>query len=178
MRLHSRNENAILDPNFLYRRGRCGHSRNVVAYIKEVIMVAGDDRWHEVFERERGLCRYCSFDLLESFEHYYMAEVDHLLPRDFRERDELEYLVLACRACNSRLSRAHEQKLVTFEQRLKYLSRPDLSWPTRDKYEYYLRRRAGEWAAEPAEPVTRTSRRSTKAWFSVPSGCAAVVWTV
>jgi hypothetical protein len=109
-------------------------------------MVAGDDRWHEVFERDQGRCRYCGFDLLETFEHYYVAEVDHLLPRDVPDRDELQYLVLACRACNGRLSRAHGLKLTTFEQRREYLRHPDLSRPTRDKYEHYLRRRSDGWA--------------------------------
>ena len=30
---------------------------------------AGDQRWHEVFERDRGHCRYCGCDLLATFEH-------------------------------------------------------------------------------------------------------------
>jgi len=134
-------------------------------------MVAGDDRWHEVFERDRGQCRYCGFDLLESFERYYMAEVDHLLPREFPDRDELQHLVLACRACNSRLSRAHGLKLVTFEQRLEYLRHPDLSRPTRDKYEHYVRRRSDVWTGESVAPGARTSTNSavTRAsWKTLP----------
>ena len=42
-------------------------------------MQVDNKRWHEVFERDQGHCRYCSCDLLASFEHYYFAEVDHLL---------------------------------------------------------------------------------------------------
>lgn len=85
---------------------------------------AGDQRWHEVFERDRGHCRYCGCDLLATFEHYYFAEVDHLLPPTAADRDELKNIVLACRACNGRLSRAHRLGHITFEARKAYLTFP------------------------------------------------------
>ncbi len=108
-------------------------------------MNAGDDRWHEVFERDQGRCRYCSCDLLASLEHYYFAEVDHLLPQLALDRDELKNLVLACRACNGRLSRAHSLSHITFEARRDYLRQDNLSLGTRKMYEHYLARRQQGW---------------------------------
>ncbi len=107
---------------------------------------AGDQRWHEVFERDRGHCRYCGCDLLATFEHYYFAEVDHLLPPTAAERDELKNIVLACRACNGRLSRAHRLGHITFEARKAYLREEHLSIKTREMYERYIKRRSTEWA--------------------------------
>ena len=107
---------------------------------------AGDQRWHEVFERDRGHCRYCGCDLLATFEHYYFAEVDHLLPHSAEDRDELKNIVLACRACNGRLSRAHGLGHITFEARKTYLREEHLSRGTREMYEHYIKRRSAEWA--------------------------------
>ena len=109
-------------------------------------MKAGDDRWHEVFERDQGHCRYCGIDLLVTFEHYYFAEVDHLLPPSNPNRDDLANLVLACRACNSRLSRAHSLGHVTFESRKAYLQQDSLSVGTRKMYEQYLERKRKNWS--------------------------------
>jgi len=117
---------------------------NIVSPL-ESSMQAGDDRWHEVFERDQGHCRYCSCDLLASFEHYYFAEVDHLLPQSAPDRDELKNLVLACRACNGRLSRAHSLGHTTFEARRNYLRQDSLSLDTRKMYEHYLARRQQGW---------------------------------
>lgn len=108
-------------------------------------MRAGDEAWHAVFERDHGTCRYCGFDLLTTFEHYYFAEVDHLLPPTEPDRDDLENLVLACRACNSRLSRAHSLGHTTFEARRAYLQQENLSAGTRKMYEHYLSRRQQGW---------------------------------
>jgi len=108
-------------------------------------MNVSDDRWHEVFERDRGRCRYCGFDLLNTFEHYYVAEVDHLLQPSDPGRDNLDNLVLACRACNGRLSRAHSLGYTTFESRKTYLQQEHLSAGTRKMYEYYLERRRNGW---------------------------------
>ena len=108
-------------------------------------MRAGDHRWHEVFERDRGSCRYCGCHLLTTFEHYYFAEVDHLLPKSAPGRDSLEHLVLACRACNGRLSRAHSLGHITFETRLAYLQQEHLSAHTRKRYQHYLKRHEQEW---------------------------------
>ncbi len=107
---------------------------------------AEHNRWHKVFERDRGYCRYCGCDLLATFEHYYFAEVDHLLPHSAPSRDELENLVLACRACNGRLSRAHGLGHTTFEARRLYLQQEHLSEPTRKMYEHYLKHRSEDWA--------------------------------
>jgi len=41
-------------------------------------MKAGNDLWHQVFERDRGVCRYCDMDLLQDFEHYQLSSVDHV----------------------------------------------------------------------------------------------------
>lgn len=108
-------------------------------------MKAGDDRWHEVFERDQGHCRYCGCDLLATFEHYYFAEVDHLLPHSASDRENLQHLVLACRACNGRLSRAHSLGHTTFESRRDYLKQDHLSSGTRKKYKHYLKRREQGW---------------------------------
>jgi 5-methylcytosine-specific restriction endonuclease McrA len=107
-------------------------------------MKAGDDRWHEVFERDQGYCRYCGFDLLKTFNHYYFAEVDHLLSQSVPNRDELQHLVLACHACNNRLSNA--QKYTTFESRKAYLQEQEhLNSGTKKKYDYYVERRRQGW---------------------------------
>ena len=108
-------------------------------------MKAGDERWHEVFERDQGRCRYCGCDLLASFEHYYFAEVDHLLPRSATDRDDLYNLVLACRGCNGRLSRAHSLGHVSFESRKAYLQQEHLSIGTKKMYQHYLDRRLQGW---------------------------------
>lgn len=108
-------------------------------------MKTNDPRWHQVFERDGGSCRYCGIDLLTTFEHYYFAEVDHLLPKSFENRDDPVYLVLACRACNGRLSQAHRLGHTTFESRLSYLKQTHLSKPTRDMYEHYLKKRKNGW---------------------------------
>jgi hypothetical protein len=76
-------------------------------------------------------------DLLSSFEHYFFAEVDHLFPNGEPDRDEPNNLVLSCRACNSRLSRA--QHLATFSERKEYLQSESLSKGARDTYNEYLK---------------------------------------
>jgi len=108
-------------------------------------MKVDDDRWHEVFERDKGHCRYCGCDLLATFEHYYFAEIDHLLPPSTPDRDGLDNLVLAFRACNGRLSRAHSLGHTTFESRKSYLQQEHLSAGTRKMYEHYLNRRLQDW---------------------------------
>ena len=108
-------------------------------------MTVDDTTWHKVFERDHGRCRYCECDLLATFEHYYFAEVDHLLPRDDPNRDDVDNLVLACRACNGRLSRAHGLGHTTFESRKAYLQSPDLSRGTKEMYQHYLERKREGW---------------------------------
>jgi 5-methylcytosine-specific restriction endonuclease McrA len=82
-------------------------------------MTVDPDLWHQVFDRDRGYCRYCDADLLASFSAYCSADVDHLLARSAGGPSTLENLVLACRGCNTSLSRAAH--LRTFEERKAYV---------------------------------------------------------
>jgi len=88
-------------------------------------MTPSDPRWGFVFERDKGFCEYCNLDLLQDFTHYYFAEVDHLLPNGDPRREDTQYMALACRACNSRLSAAHRQGLFTVEARKAYLAQTE-----------------------------------------------------
>ena len=105
-------------------------------------MKAGDERWHEVFERDKGICQYCHMDLLQDFEHYQMSSVDHIKHQSQQGGDDLNNLVLCCQGCNTRLSRATH--LETLEERREYLKTS--SSGAREKYEKYLVKKANEWA--------------------------------
>ena len=82
-------------------------------------MIVDPDTWHQVFERDRGFCRYCGVDLLLTFSAYCSADVDHIVSRSAGGPDEASNLVLACRGCNSALSRSAHLK--TFEERKAYV---------------------------------------------------------
>lgn len=104
-------------------------------------MSISNETWFSVFERDKGRCKYCDLDLLSSFEIYLISEVDHLLPPNAPNRDEESQLVLSCRACNGRLSRAHEQGLNDFESRKKYLDNPATSVERRNRFNKYKKLR-------------------------------------
>ncbi|MFA7331049.1 MAG: HNH endonuclease [Candidatus Delongbacteria bacterium] len=77
--------------------------------------------WRFVFDRDRGICRYCGVDLLASFSAYWSATVDHVQARSANGPDDQDNLVCSCPACNSMLSRSKE--LVTFETRKAYVDK-------------------------------------------------------
>jgi 5-methylcytosine-specific restriction endonuclease McrA len=99
-------------------------------------MKAGDDLWHQVFERDRGICQYCQMDLLQDFQHYQLSSVDHVLSQSIGGEDCLNNLALCCNGCNTRLSRAHH--LTTVEARREYLNSPESSKGARAMYAKYL----------------------------------------
>lgn len=84
-------------------------------------MAVSDTTWHEVFDRDNGICRYCGEDLLASLSRYRSAEVDHLLPDGTPDRDRAWNLVLACGPCNKSLNLAHSKGHTSFESRKAYL---------------------------------------------------------
>lgn len=87
-------------------------------------MVVDKKTWTAVFERDRGICRYCAADLLASFPAFCSATVDHLRSRSRGGLHEPSNLVLACPACNTMLSRAGH--LQTFEERKAFLEQQRL----------------------------------------------------
>ena len=104
-------------------------------------MKTGDETWHFVFERDRGICQYCGMDLLQNFEHYQMSSVDHIKPRCRGGGDEPDNLVLACQGCNTRLSRAHAHQ--TLESRREYLK--SSSQGARACYAEYILKKSRGW---------------------------------
>ena len=74
--------------------------------------------WLQVFERDKGKCRYCGDDLLATIGVFSSATVDHLQPRRAGGSDELSNLVLACPTCNGLLSRSG---LHTYDERNQFL---------------------------------------------------------
>ena len=92
--------------------------------------------WRAVFERDRGICRYCGVDLLNSFSAYWSATVDHVHAVAAGGADTLENLVLSCPACNGMLCRS--EALLSVEERRAFVAaRRDAE---RNGYE--------EWVAE------------------------------
>lgn len=104
-------------------------------------MKAGDELWHQVFERDRGVCQYCGMNLLQDFEHYQMSSVDHVVAQAKGGADVLDNLVLCCNGCNTRLSRAHD--LTSVDARRKYLHTS--SDGARIMYEKYLDKKTNGW---------------------------------
>lgn len=84
-------------------------------------MVVDPKLWRSVFERDRGFCRYCDYDLLSNFTAYWTATVDHIVHRSDDGEDTKENLVLACPACNGMLSRSN--KLTTVDARREYVQK-------------------------------------------------------
>jgi 5-methylcytosine-specific restriction endonuclease McrA len=101
--------------------------------------------WDQVFERDNGICFYCTLDLTETFNSWMGATVDHIQHISIGGGDELSNLVLSCSACNTILSRSAH--LITKEQRKEYLNkrRPEFQ----QRYKAYKK----PWASP---PETRT----------------------
>ena len=76
--------------------------------------------WRAVFERDRGVCRYCDVDLLASFSAYWSATVDHVHAVAVGGRDSLDNLVLSCPACNGMLCRSGA--LLSIEERKAFVA--------------------------------------------------------
>lgn len=108
-------------------------------------MSVSNETWFSVFKRDKGQCRYCEMDLLAKFELYLISEVDHLLPVGEPNRDDEDNLVLSCRACNGRLSRAHGKGLTDFEERKSYLKKPSTSTDRRLRFKKYQDLKLSGW---------------------------------
>jgi len=92
-------------------------------------MVVDSNTWRQVFDRDRGYCRYCGVDLLLTFSAYCSADVDHIIARSVGGSDDVANLVLACRGCNSSLSRSAHLK--TFEERKSHVeAQRAKGWPS------------------------------------------------
>jgi hypothetical protein len=76
--------------------------------------------WRAVFQRDRGICRYCDEDLLSSFSSYWAATVDHVHAVAAGGPDDEENLVLSCPACNGMLCRSGH--LLSVAERRAYVS--------------------------------------------------------
>ena len=59
---------------------------------------------HPTLKRDGFKCRYCGFDGSQWPNWLYMSW-DHLLPLGHTKRDNLEYIVAACRFCNEAYNR-------------------------------------------------------------------------
>ena len=53
-----------------------------------------------IFARDHYKCRYCGHDGTLSFEHFQRLQHDHLLPRGNPQRDNRDFIVVACDICN------------------------------------------------------------------------------
>ena len=71
----------------------------------------------KVAERAGYKCEYCDLDLLESVMHYWLIEVDHIVPKSKIEGDpdQIDNLAFSCRTCNVNLKRAWDPRTVTSE---------------------------------------------------------------
>ncbi len=56
---------------------------------------------HRIYERDNFTCRYCGVDGRTSFDVWLTLSVDHLLPKGHPLRDEEEFMVTACKFCNT-----------------------------------------------------------------------------
>lgn len=99
-------------------------------------MVVNPKIWQKIFERDKGICKYCDFDLLSSFATYWVATVDHIKHRSDDGDDSDENLVLACPACNGMLSRSKDK--TTIEERRKFVQQR-----IKDEHQGYM-----EWVHE------------------------------
>jgi 5-methylcytosine-specific restriction endonuclease McrA len=59
----------------------------------------------KVAERAGYKCEYCDLDLLEPVMHYWLIEVDHIVPKSKMEGDpeKIDNLAFSCRTCNVNL---------------------------------------------------------------------------
>lgn len=71
--------------------------------------------WFEVFERDKGVCKYCGEDLLSSLSAYRSATVDHIVAQCAGGSHKAENLVLCCIGCNNALSQSRNRQ--TIEER-------------------------------------------------------------
>lgn len=54
-----------------------------------------------VHKRDNFKCRYCGLDGSQSFANWLSLSWDHLLPKGYPNRDDLDYIVTACMFCNT-----------------------------------------------------------------------------
>ncbi len=62
-----------------------------------------------VHKRDGFKCRYCCLDGTRSFANWLSLSWDHLLPKGYRDRDNLDYIVTACMFCNTADNRYFDQ---------------------------------------------------------------------
>ncbi len=56
---------------------------------------------HPIFARDEFICQYCGLDGRESFDNWLSLTVDHLLPKGHPLRDDPDFIVTACKFCNT-----------------------------------------------------------------------------
>ncbi len=64
---------------------------------------------HPVLKRDGFRCQYCDLDGTTSFEAWLSLSLDHLLPDDHPERRNQDYMVAACKFCNTADNRYFEK---------------------------------------------------------------------
>ncbi|MFZ3320745.1 MAG: HNH endonuclease signature motif containing protein [Usitatibacter sp.] len=69
----------------------------------------------QVFERDKGYCRYCEADLLRALSIFRCYTLDHVTSRAMKGSSIADNLVLCCFGCNNALSRS--KHLRTFDER-------------------------------------------------------------
>ena len=79
----------------------------------------------QAFLRDRGFCKYCGLDLMQSLSHFWSYTVDHVEARSVGGQDVVSNVVLCCKACNEALSRSGH--LRTFDERKSYIQSQEAS---------------------------------------------------
>ncbi len=62
-----------------------------------------------VHKRDGFKCRYCGLDGTLSLANWLSLSWDHLLPKGYPSRDNLDYIVTACMFCNTADNRYFDQ---------------------------------------------------------------------
>ena len=57
----------------------------------------------DVFTRDKKQCVFCGKDLMHSFDDFWSAKADHLIPREMREdlAQSTDNMVTSCHVCNN-----------------------------------------------------------------------------
>jgi len=96
-----------------------------------------------IHKRDKFVCVYCKADGKKSFPVWLTLSIDHLLPKDHRERENPKFIVTSCGFCNTAdnryfdLAKKRELKFdeltpkQLIKQRLKFVNE------TRNKYQEF-----------------------------------------
>lgn len=96
---------------------------------------------HEIHPRYNYTCQYCGVDGTKSFDTWLTLTVDHLLPKEHRNRDNTDYMVTSCHFCNTAdnqyFSKAEERGLKFDNMTPKQLVAQRKEWVEKRRQEYH-----------------------------------------